>query len=100
MLSGGGEGYDEQYFNPLLSDLWALGIIFFMVLTGHPLVELASPVSERFRMIAEDRLSEMVEGWGCDFSDEALDLLQRLLRVQPFQRIVLREILEHPFMRL
>ena len=42
-----------EYFNPMLCDIWALGIILFMVLTGHPLVEFATMASERYRMIAE-----------------------------------------------
>jgi serine/threonine kinase 33 len=87
-----------EYFNPMLCDIWALGIILFMVLTGHPLVEFATMASERYRMIAEGRLQEMIESWGFDFSDEVVDLMQRLLRPVPQERISLTQIQQHPWM--
>ena len=89
---------EAEYFNPLLCDIWALGIILFMVLTGHPLVEFATIASERYRMIADGRLQEMVEHWGFDFSDEVVDLMQRILRPVPQERISLSQIQQHPWM--
>lgn len=87
-----------EYFNPMLCDIWTLGIILFMVLTGHPLVEFATMASERYRMIAEGRLQEMMESWGFDFSDEVVDLMQRILRPVPQERISLAQIQQHPWM--
>jgi len=66
-----------EEFNPMLCDIWALGVVMFKVLTKTPIVEMALPINEKFRMIAENRLEEMVLDWGFEISSEALDLLQR-----------------------
>ena len=85
-------------FNPMLNDIWALGIILFIVLTGVPPVDSAVETDERYRTIAEGRLREMVEDWGFILSPASLDLLQGILRPDPRQRLSLTQILNHPWM--
>jgi serine/threonine protein kinase len=90
----------DMSFNPILCDVWALGIILFIVLTGVPPVDAALETDDRFRMIAEGRLREMVLDWGFDLSREVLDLIQNILRPEPDQRLTLSRILSHPWMML
>ena len=87
-------------FNPMLCDIWALGIILFIVLTGVPPVDVALETDDRFRMIAEGRLREMVLDWGFELSMEVLDLMQNILRPEPDQRLSLAQILAHPWMTM
>lgn len=89
----------EEYFEPMKVDIWAAGIILFMVLTGVPPIDVATSSDERFNMVSEGRLIEMVQSWGFDISLSALDLVQRILRPNPAERPSLTEIMAHPWMR-
>jgi serine/threonine protein kinase len=90
-----------EFFEPMLVDIWASGIILFMVLTGVPPIDIASPSDDRYNMVADGRLAEMVLSWGYDFlSVSVLDLIQGLLRAEPTQRLTLPQILAHPWMRI
>ena len=82
----------------MLCDMWALGIILFISLTGVPPVDVAMDSDERYRMVAAGHLREMVIQWGMEMSDEVLDLIQRILRPDPAQRLTISQILAHPWM--
>mmetsp|Transcript_5599 Transcript_5599/g.8319 ORF Transcript_5599/g.8319 Transcript_5599/m.8319 type:complete len:354 (-) Transcript_5599:92-1153(-) len=88
----------EATFNPMLCDIWALGIILFIALTGIPPVDAALESDERYRMIAEGRLHVLTECWNMDLSHEVLDLIQHILRPDPNQRLSISQILAHPWM--
>eukprot|EP01033_Poteriospumella_lacustris_P008378 gene8378-6047_t len=89
-----------EFFQPMLVDIWASGIILFMVLTGVPPIDIASLSDERYHMVADGRLAEMVYSWGYDFlSEEVLDFIQRILRPTPTDRLTLDQMLQHPWMR-
>mmetsp|Transcript_11874 Transcript_11874/g.16268 ORF Transcript_11874/g.16268 Transcript_11874/m.16268 type:complete len:359 (+) Transcript_11874:53-1129(+) len=92
------EVHMEGSINPMLCDIWALGIILFIALTGIPPVDVALASDERYRMIAQGQLREMVMQWGMEMSDEVLDLIQCILRPDPNQRLTISQILAHPWM--
>jgi serine/threonine protein kinase len=73
----------EPQFNPMLCDIWAAGVILFISLTGVPPVDTATLNDERFRMICDGRLQEMLNSWGMEVDTLAIDLVQRILRPQP-----------------
>lgn len=89
----------DASFNPALSDVWALGIILFIVLTGVPAVDAAIPTDDRYNMICADRLGEMLMHWGIDLSAEVVDLMQQILRPNPRDRLTLSQIIAHPWLR-
>jgi serine/threonine protein kinase len=73
--------------------------MLFIMLTGCPPVEVATMIDRRFQMIAEDRLGDMIRQWGIvDLSPEAIDLVQRILRPNPNDRLNLIQIQNHPWM--
>jgi serine/threonine protein kinase len=76
-------------------DLWALGIILFIMLTGLPPWEFASEVDPRYRMVMQGGLEHMLRGWERPVSPAAADLLQRMLNHDPRQRLSLIEIRDH-----
>lgn len=86
-------------FNPMLSDIWGLGIILFILLTGVPLVDVASTIDQRYRMVSDGKLSLMVEQWGIQLSPNVLDLLTKILQSDPNQRLSLLDIKLHPWTR-
>jgi serine/threonine protein kinase len=90
---------NDTPFNGFLVDIWAAGVILFILLTGVPPVETASPLDSRFRMIRDGGLRNMLLQWNIIISDAAMDLLQRILRANPTDRLTIEQIRDHPWMR-
>lgn len=90
---------EDPTFNPMLCDIWAAGVILFIALTGVPPVDTATGADERYRMICDGRLQEMLTSWGMDLDPQAVDLVQRILRPNPLDRPTIRQILAHPWMQ-
>jgi serine/threonine protein kinase len=87
-------------FNPQLSDLWALGVILCIMVTGLCPVEVASPLDPRYRMIRAGLLKNMMEQWGVGLSPEVTDLIYRLLQAVPDHRLAIEEVLRHPWLTM
>ena len=75
-------------------DLWSLGVVMFMLLSGRPPF-FHDDIFELFELIKEGKFSFSYPIWN-DISDEAKDLISKLLVVNPEQRIKKEEILQHP----
>lgn len=86
-------------FNGLQSDMWALGVILFIMLTGVPPVDTATPLDPRYRMLSEGHIGTMLDQWGITLSSEALDLLSKTLRAIPCERLTAAEVADHPWVR-
>lgn len=90
---------NAQTFNASLADMWAMGVILFMLLTGIPPVESATPLDPRFRKIANGGLASMLRHWNIELSPEAVDLMTRMLKPNPIDRLTISQILSHPWVR-
>ena len=85
-------------YNGLSIDLWACGIILFAMLCGY------LPFDDKnndglFKKILEGKIDypDPVED-DIDLSDNALDLINKILTANPKKRIGIEDILKHPFM--
>ena len=81
-----------------LVDMWSLGIILFILLTGYPAMEAATALDPRFRMIRDGQLGRMLAEWNIKLTNEAVDLLQSMLKVNPYERLSINDILAHSWM--
>jgi serine/threonine protein kinase len=87
-------------FQPLLVDIWALGVMLFILVTGVPPMDVASGVDERYRMVFRGQLRLLLEQWGFTLSPSLVDLMTMILRPQPLLRPSIEAILAHEWMQL
>ncbi|XP_064357188.1 aurora kinase C-like [Dromaius novaehollandiae] len=82
-----GRTHDEKV------DLWCLGVLCYELLAGHPPFESASH-ADTYRRITKVDLH-----FPPALPDGARDLIGRLLRHSPGERLPLRGVLQHPWVR-
>lgn len=90
--------FQDQDFDGFAVDMWACGIILFILLAGVPPLELPTLIDPRYKMIATGRLDELLDIWQLRLSEEAKDLLGRLLKVNPEERATMEEVRGHRWM--
>lgn len=79
------------------ADVFAAGVVLYILLCGYPPF---SSKSLRQTLLRTVQGSYKIEGGEWDkVSDEAKDLVQRMLCVDPAERITTAEILEHPWIQ-
>lgn len=76
-------------------DIWSIGIISYILLCGYPPF-YADNNPELFRLIKEGKFDFYAEDWK-DISDDAKDLIKRLLKQNPEDRMTAEEALQHPW---
>lgn len=84
-------------FDGFAVDLWAAGVILYIMLTGFPPYDQASRTDQRFDLIIRGHLMRQLSSWGINLSQEAGDLLQKMLMLEPKDRLTLAQILSHPW---
>ena len=90
--------FQDQDFDGFSVDMWGCGIILFILLAGVPPLELPALTDPRYKMIATGRLNELLDIWQLRLSEEAKDLLGRLLNVNPEERATMEEVRGHRWM--
>ena len=88
---------NSEPFDGFAVDVWAAGVVLFIMLVGLPPFELASRDDPRFRLICRGGLHQLVERWQRPISPEAIDLLQNMLRENPRDRLSLFQVMNHPW---
>ncbi|CAI5742586.1 unnamed protein product [Peronospora destructor] len=95
------EAVSGMWYDPIRADVWSLGAVFFVLLTGSPLLRLPFPDCREFELVKTVGCRGVLRLWGMDclFSAATLDLLAKMLTVDPAKRLKsMREVLEHPAM--
>ena len=89
---------NQQPFDGHAVDMWAVGVILFLMLTGFPPWERACATDERFYYMTQGYLVQMLTEWNLGLSSDAMDLLQRMFWVDPQDRLSLEQVNAHPWM--
>jgi len=89
---------NEQPFDGPTVDLWAAAVILFMMLTGEPPWDEPKMNDENFRHIAAGgNLIQILTSRRAGLSMDAMDLLQKMLYVDPADRLSLEQVISHPW---
>lgn len=93
----------EQPYSGASVDLFALGIILFILYTGHPPFNQANPTDSHYKLIVTNRADLFWKYHSKShpenfFSEEFKDLITNMLQYNPNQRLNLVDIIGHPWM--
>ena len=87
----------EDHFDGYAVDLWAAGVILFILLVGRSPFEMAVETDRYYSTFSSGGLKETLRHWDVPISDEACDLLQGMMWNNPSDRFNLAQIASHPW---
>mmetsp|Transcript_11261 Transcript_11261/g.16048 ORF Transcript_11261/g.16048 Transcript_11261/m.16048 type:complete len:405 (-) Transcript_11261:144-1358(-) len=87
----------EDAFDGFAIDLWAAGIILFILLIGLAPFQWAHGSDARYAKISSGKLRELLNGLNIELSPEAIDLLQNMFWEDPARRLTLAQVMQHPW---
>ena len=79
------QGHDEHV------DIWCIGVLLFELITGYPPWQGDDVLTVRYN------ISRMKIRWPRNMDHDAADLISKILKYNPEERLPLRQMLSHPF---
>ncbi|OQS03082.1 kinase [Thraustotheca clavata] len=95
------EMYLKKPYDPVAADVWALGILLVILLTGAPPFSRANDTDKVFAYVKTRGITPVLRAWKLIHlvPAPALDLLERILIADPSRRLSMQQLLEHPFVK-
>lgn len=95
-------GEDKDGYDGKAADVWSLGVMLFIMLTGSPLFADERTRAPTLRVLAKYGVTKVFELWGNiqrRFSRRTVNLLACMLQVRPEHRLTIDEVVRHPALR-
>lgn len=97
---------NEGAWNGYAADLWACGLILYGMVIGTDALFLAPVDDDRtfVKLCLKGQIRSLAQTYGeligetIELSDDLVDLLRKMLKVDPKDRLKLDKVLEHPWM--
>ncbi|RLN68590.1 hypothetical protein BBJ29_001505 [Phytophthora kernoviae] len=85
-------------YDPKKADVWSLGVLLFILLTGSPLFADDGPRAPTLRVLNKYGVGKILELWGLksQFSRSTINLLACMLQVQPTHRLSIEQVVNDP----
>lgn len=84
-------------YDPRAADVWSLGIIFFILVTGSPLIQLAAEEDVAYRALRKVGVREVLQAWHMSklMDEGAMELLEGMLQCDPSKRLTITQVEQH-----
>jgi len=92
------EIYSEEPFDGHAVDMWSVGVCLYKMLTNTDPWNTAASHDRDFRHFSGGYLIRILNYRGSGLSPDAKDLLQRMLFLDPTDRLSLQQVRNHPWM--
>lgn len=89
---------NKEGFDGCAIDIWAVGVILFIMLTGEVPWQIPHATDIKFQKFTDGWIEPYLKGQGFQLSGNAYCLLQRMLWLNPRDRLCLHQIRAHPWM--
>lgn len=89
----------SEYVDAFALDMWAVGIVLFIMLVGRAPFEWAHPTDQRYEKASRGDLKSLLKLLEIRLSPEAIDLLQGFFHHDPRKRLTLAEVMNHPWVQ-
>ena len=90
------EMYTQTAFDGYQCDIWSLGVMLFVMITGCPPVTVAAVQDVRFQLLKACGVRHLIRVWDMKLPPAVIEILERLLVVEPENRMTVQELLVHP----
>jgi serine/threonine protein kinase len=77
--------------NDEAADIWGIGVLLFEIVTA------TLPFQGDDNATLEENIKNLSIKWPKDINTDAKDLIEKILKKDPKQRLPLKEMIEHPF---
>lgn len=84
-----------ENFDGFAVDLWAAGVILYIMVTGFPPYDVPTMSDDRFQIIAQGGLVRQLQAWEIRLSEELGHLLQWMLSPNAKDRPTLKQVMMH-----